>query len=256
MRTKIVAGNWKMNKTLAEAVVLAVDIDKHLQDSPLKAYQEVVICPPFPFLASVQDALSSSKDTGLKLGAQNCHEKDAGAFTGEVAAPMLKSLGVSDVIIGHSERRAYFGESNELLRAKVDKALQYGLRVIFCCGENLSLRKEEKHFDWIATQIQESLFHLSVEMFSQIVIAYEPIWAIGTGVTASPEQAEEIHAYIRGLIAEKYGEETAENTTVLYGGSCKPNNAKALFSNPNVDGGLIGGASLKASDFVAIVQHL
>ena len=253
MRTKIVAGNWKMNKTVGEAIALAEGIVGGLKSRVLDDNKQVIVCPPSLFLSAVKEATSSSK---LQVGAQNCHQNDFGAYTGEISAPMLQASNVPYVILGHSERRAYFGETDELIKNKIDKALAYDLKVIYCCGELLSVREAGAHFDLVKQQISTALFHLSPAQLQNVVIAYEPVWAIGTGVTASPEQAEEMHAHIRALIASKYDQELADSTTILYGGSCKPSNAEALFSKPNVDGGLIGGASLKADSFLGIIDFL
>ena len=250
MRKNIVAGNWKMNTTLPEGVKLAEEVD-----NALKGFEpncEVIICVPFTHLASINAIITNPKKLGL--GAENCADHKSGAYTGEVSAPMVASTGAQYVILGHSERRQYYGETAETLREKVALALENGLTPIFCIGEVLEEREAEKHFDVVKTQIEEGLFNLSAEDFGKIILAYEPVWAIGTGKTATADQAEEIHAYIRGVIADKYGKEVAENTSILYGGSCKPSNAKELFAKPDVDGGLIGGASLKCDDFMGIVK--
>ena len=250
MRKNIVAGNWKMNTTLPEGVKLAEEVD-----NALKGFEpncEVIICVPFTHLASINAIITNPKKLGL--GAENCADHKSGAYTGEVSAPMVASTGAQCVILGHSERRQYYGETAETLREKVALALENGLTPIFCIGEVLEEREAEKHFDVVKTQIEEGLFNLSAEDFGKIILAYEPVWAIGTGKTATADQAEEIHAYIRGVIADKYGKEVAENTSILYGGSCKPSNAKELFAKPDVDGGLIGGASLKCDDFMGIVK--
>lgn len=237
-----------MNKNLAEGETLA----KELAAGELSADVEVIICTPFVHLTTVAPIVSTVGN--LKLGAQNCHQEDSGAFTGEISASMLASIGGVDyVIIGHSERRALFGEDNAVLAAKTDAVLANGLRPIFCCGEPLEVREADKHIQLVSEQLSEGLFHLSAEEFGKVVIAYEPVWAIGTGVTASPEQAQEMHKEIRDLIAGKYGAEVADDTTILYGGSVKPGNAKELFGQPDVDGGLVGGASLNAADFLAII---
>ena len=256
MRKKIVAGNGNMNKTQTEVIELTTALSLALQKHELADNHEVIICPSLVYLSKVKDILALLADKKIKVGSQNCYTKDFGAYTGEVSAAMLKSLNVQYVLVGHSERRNYFNENNSVIKAKLDIALAQGLQVIFCCGESLTIREDGKHFDFIATQLEESLFHLTKEDLQNVVIAYEPIWAIGTGVTASPEQAEEIHAYIRALLSKKYDAETADNMTILYGGSCKPTNAQQLFSQPNVDGGLIGGASLKANSFMGIIEHL
>jgi len=246
-RQKIVAGNWKMNKNLDEGIALAEALAK----GNLPAEVEVIMCTPYIHLNSVANI---TKDiTNLNLGAQNCHQEESGAYTGEISAGMLASIeGLTYVVLGHSERRAYFGEDNALLAKKTDAALAAGLRPIFCCGEPLEVREADKHVALVSEQLTEGLFHLPAEDFSKIVISYEPVWAIGTGVTASPQQAQDMHKEIRNLIAGKYGAEVADNTSILYGGSVKPNNAEELFSQPDVDGGLVGGASLKADDFLAI----
>lgn len=247
-RRSIVAGNWKMNKTYQEGRDLTRAIIAKLQPSDT----HVVLCTPFIHLNSINGMIKDISN--LSLGAQNCHEESSGAYTGEISAEMLTSVGVSYVILGHSERRAYYQESDELLAKKVDAALANGLQPIFCCGEPLEVRESGKHEALVSEQVEKALFHLSPEAFRQIVIAYEPVWAIGTGKTASPEQAQEMHLHIRSLVAKKYGEEIAQATSILYGGSVKPNNAKEIFAQPDVDGGLIGGASLKAEDFNAIVE--
>ncbi|OWY20877.1 triose-phosphate isomerase [Sphingobacteriales bacterium UPWRP_1] len=256
MRKKMVAGNWKMNKTLPEAVQLTTEINQLLQKKSAHPQHITVLCPPFLYLQKVQDILTLLGNTTIKTGAQNCHQQEQGAFTGEVSAPMLQSLGVEYVIIGHSERREYFNETNAQLKEKTDAALRHHLLPIFCCGEKLAQREENCHFETVRSQIAESLFHLTPEDFSRVIIAYEPVWAIGTGKTATTEQAQEMHAFIRAQIATKYGAAVANETTILYGGSCNAANAKALFEQPDVDGGLIGGASLKAPDFAAIVNSL
>lgn len=209
-----------------------------------------MIAPPFTHLAEIAKTIDTDR---VCLAAQNCASEEKGAYTGEVAVPMLKALGVKAVIIGHSERRAYFAEADQTLNKKVKLTLKHGLKPIFCCGEKLDEREAKNHFEVVKTQIENGLFDLSAEDFANVIVAYEPVWAIGTGVTATPEQAQEMHKYIRDLIAQKYGQQQADNTTLLYGGSCKPGNAKELFSNPDVDGGLIGGASLKADDFYRII---
>ena len=246
MRKQIVAGNWKMNTTLQEGIELAKQVDNLMKTETIRA--EVILAPPFIHLAEVAKLL-----TLVKLGAQNCASEPKGAFTGEVSAEMISSTGATHVIIGHSERRTYFDEDNILLKKKVQLALDSGLIPVFCCGEVLAEREGERHFEVVRTQVETALFGLSDEEFRKIVIAYEPVWAIGTGVNATPEQAQEMHAFIRGLVREKFGETLADDLTILYGGSCKPTNARELFANPDVDGGLIGGASLKAEDFMGIV---
>lgn len=251
MRKKIVAGNWKMNNDLNEGLTLTTEIANMVADE-VRGDVHVILAPPFIHLTQVKNLI---KDTPkMFLSAQNCSEHTSGAYTGEVSAKMLVSIGAQYVIVGHSERREYFNESNAQLAKKVDQLLSEGLKPIFCCGESLEIRESGNFISFICNQLEESLFHLSNEQFSKIVIAYEPIWAIGTGKTASSEQAQEVHAEIRKFIAGKYGDETAENTTILYGGSAKPANAPELFACPDVDGGLIGGASLKSRDFVDIVK--
>ncbi|MFV0392362.1 MAG: triose-phosphate isomerase [Paludibacteraceae bacterium] len=251
MRKNIVAGNWKMNKTLQEGLVLATDLNNVLADATPNC--DVVIGTPFIHLASVASCVDTSK---LRISAQNCANKENGAYTGEVSASMIKSTGATHVILGHSERRAYYGETYEILKEKVLLALKNELSPIFCIGELKEEREANKQNEVVKAQLEGSVFNLSAEDFSKIILAYEPVWAIGTGLTATSAQAQEIHAYIRGLVAEKYGNEIAESTSILYGGSCNPGNAKELFSNADVDGGLIGGASLKVADFKAIVDSI
>ncbi|MBQ0089265.1 MAG: triose-phosphate isomerase [Prevotellaceae bacterium] len=249
MRKKIVAGNWKMNMNLQEGVALAKELNEALAaDKPVCG---VVICTPFIHLASVAGVINQDI---IGLGAENCADKEKGAFTGEVSAAMVKSTGAQYVILGHSERRAYYGETAEILKEKVNMALANGLKVIFCIGEVLEEREKGIQNEVVKAQLEGSLFDLTAEQFSNIILAYEPVWAIGTGKTATSEQAEEMHAFIRKTIATKFGETTAEDTTILYGGSCKPSNAKELFAKPDVDGGLIGGASLKCDDFKGIID--
>ena len=238
-----------MNKNLQEGVALAKELDAILADEKVNC--DVIIATPFIHLATVAAAVNTAK---LGVAAENCADHEKGAYTGEVSAEMVKSTGAQYVILGHSERRAYYGETPEMLKTKVELALAQGLTPIFCLGEVLEERKAGKHFDVVKEQVEKSLFGLSAEDFGKIILAYEPVWAIGTGETATPEQAEEIHAYIRSVIAGKYGQAVADNCSILYGGSCKPSNAKELFANPDVDGGLIGGASLKAEDFMGIVR--
>lgn len=249
MRKHIVAGNWKMNKSPLEAQTLASEV---AQMAALEAPADVhiVVCPPFLSIPLVGKLLNEK----VQLGAQNCHPKDSGAYTGEISVPMLKEAGVGYVILGHSERREYFGESNALIKEKVDQVLAKGLTPLFCCGETLEQRNQNIHIGFIQAQISESLYHLDAETIKKVVIAYEPIWAIGTGVTASTEQAQEMHAIIRQHLASKYGDAVAAEISILYGGSCKPDNARELFACADVDGGLIGGASLKARDFIDIVK--
>jgi triosephosphate isomerase len=252
MRKKIVAGNWKMNMDLTEGLNFAKSVDKHFRENP-PAKAEVILCPPFIHLAGIAEII---KGGNVKLGAQNCASEASGAYTGEVSAYMVKSTGAEYVIIGHSERRSYYHEDDKLLNKKTQLALNADLKVIFCVGEVKSEREEGKHLIIVKRQMEEGLFNLSREQMANIIVAYEPVWAIGTGLTASPEQAQEIHKYIRDLVKEKYGNETANNLTILYGGSCKPSNAAELFSKPDVDGGLIGGASLKKEDFAGIVKAI
>ncbi len=249
MRKKIVAGNWKMNMNLQDGIKLAQEVNDSLKAD--KPNCEVVICTPFIHLASVNGLLDKSL---VKLGAENCADKASGAYTGEVSAEMVKSTGAEYVILGHSERRAYYGETAETLKEKVKLALANNLDVIFCIGEVLAEREADKQNDVVGAQLAGSLFDLTAEEFSHIVLAYEPVWAIGTGKTATAEQAEEMHAFIRTTIAEKFGAEAGENVTILYGGSCKPSNAKELFAKPDVDGGLIGGAALKAESFKGVID--
>ena len=249
MRKKIVAGNWKMNMNLQDGVALAKEINEALVAD--KPNCEVIICTPFIHLASVAGVLDS---TVVGLGAENCADKAKGAYTGEVSAEMVKSTGAQYVILGHSERRQYYGETAEILKEKVDLALGNGLKILFCCGETLEEREAEKQNEVVKAELEGSVFHLDAEAWKNIVIAYEPIWAIGTGKTATSDQAEEMLAYIRSTVAEKYGAEAAEETSILYGGSCKASNAPELFSKPNIDGGLIGGASLKCADFKGIID--
>ena len=249
MRHKIVAGNWKMNKNLQEGVELAKELNTILAAD--KPNCDVVICTPFIHLASIAQVLDQNV---IGLGAENCADKASGAYTGEVSAEMVKSTGAQYVILGHSERREYYHETPEILKEKVLLAQANGLKVIFCIGESLAEREANKQNEVVKAELEGSVFNLSAEDFSKIIIAYEPIWAIGTGKTATSDQAEEIHAYIRSVIADKYGKEVAENISILYGGSCKASNAPELFAKPDIDGGLIGGASLKAADFKGIID--
>lgn len=251
MRKKIVAGNWKMNKTFEEAQALASEVVNMVKDE-VSNDALAVLCPSFPYLPAVSKAVAGSAN--IHVGAQNCHQQASGAYTGEVSAPMLQSVGVTYVILGHSERRQYFQEDNQLLEAKVKAVLNQGLKPIFCIGESLEEREQDQTFAVLETQLKEGLFHLSNEEFAQVVIAYEPIWAIGTGKTASSQQAQEVHAFIREQIARAYDAAAAQETTILYGGSCNPANARELFACPDIDGGLIGGASLKSRDFVDIIK--
>lgn len=249
MRKNIVAGNWKMNKTLQEGVALATELKNILADA--RPNCEVIIGTPFIHLATVAELV---KGSCIKVAAENCADKESGAYTGEVSAAMVVSTGAEYCIIGHSERRAYYHETYDILREKVQLALAHGLKPIFCIGEVKEEREAGKQNEVVKAQLEGSLFNLSAEDFGKIVLAYEPVWAIGTGLTATPEQAQEIHAYIRSLVAAKYGKQVADDCTILYGGSCKGSNARGLFANPDIDGGLIGGASLKAPDFKEIID--
>ena len=249
MRKKIVAGNWKMNKTLQEGLKFSDDLKEALKGKTINC--EVVVGTPFIHLSEVAKNFEGTK---VNVAAQNIANKDKGAYTGEISAAMVASTGANHVILGHSERRAYYHETAELLTEKVNLALANELTPIFCVGEVLEEREAGKHFDVVAAQIKDALFELSKEDFSKLIVAYEPVWAIGTGKTATADQAQEIHAFIRKTIADKYGEEVADNTSILYGGSCNAGNAKELFSNPDVDGGLIGGASLEADSFLPIIE--
>lgn len=247
MRKNIVAGNWKMNTTVQEGVTLAKEVSAALS----AAHKcDVVICVPFTHLVPVADVIDKSV---LGLGAENCADHDKGAYTGEVSAAMVASTGADYVILGHSERRQYYGETNDTLKSKTRLALDNGLTPIFCVGEVLEERENGTYNAVVSSQV-EALFDLSAEDFGKLVIAYEPVWAIGTGKTATAEQAQDMHAHIRGVIAARYGNEVADNTSILYGGSCKPSNAKELFAKPDVDGGLIGGAALEAGSFMGIVE--
>ncbi|RXG12429.1 triosephosphate isomerase [Leeuwenhoekiella aestuarii] len=247
MRKNIVAGNWKMNTDLADTQELIGGLKSIAKTSDA----EIIIAPPFTNLYSAFEAL---KGSGIEVAAQNMHQSTSGAFTGEISASMLKGVGVKTVILGHSERRAYFEEKEDLLAEKVNTALENDIKVIYCFGEELKDRNFSEHFEVVNKQISQALFHLDADAWKHIILAYEPVWAIGTGETASPDQAQEMHAFIRKTIADEYSQEVADSVTVLYGGSVKPANAKEIFSKPDVDGGLIGGASLKAEDFMAIVN--
>lgn len=248
MRRNIVAGNWKSNETFNQADDLINDIAEGLRafDS---TDVDVIVCPPFPYLELVQDA---AEDVEFFVGAQNVSKFDNGAYTGEVSAQMLQSMNVDYCIVGHSERRKYFFETNQDVAEKVNKLLAVDITPIVCVGESLEDREAGKHFDVIREQVLQGLFHLSAEAMEKVIIAYEPVWAIGTGKTATKEQAQEIHAFIRNMLAEKYSDDTAQEISILYGGSCNAKNAKDLFAQQDVDGGLIGGASLKAADFIEI----
>lgn len=250
MRTKIVAGNWKMNCDLAETKLLLDELAKNIVP---QENRQILVSPPFTNLYYAFELL---KDSPIAVAAQNINEHDAGAHTGEISAKMLKSVGVKYVIIGHSERRSIYQESDERLALKTVKAVQEGFQVLFCVGEELESRKAGSHFEVVKEQLQKGIYQLNETDFQQLIIAYEPVWAIGTGETASPEQAQEMHAFIRQLLTENYTTAIAEKTSILYGGSVKPDNAKEIFSKKDVDGGLIGGASLKAADFLAIVNSL
>ena len=249
MRKNIVAGNWKMNTTLAEGMALATGLNEALKNKTTNC--DVIIGTPFTHLASVAAAIDTNK---IGVAAENCADKEKGAFTGEVSAAMVASTGAKYVILGHSERRAYYHETPEILKEKVNLALANGLDVIFCIGEVLEDREAGKQNEVVKAQLEGSLFDLTAEQFSHIILAYEPVWAIGTGKTATADQAQDMHAFIRATIAEKFGAEAAENVSILYGGSCKPSNAKEIFSKVDVDGGLIGGAALKAADFKGIID--
>ena len=252
MRKQIAAANWKMNLTIqqGEQLLDAIIAKPHT----LSADQQVVFAVPFPYLAMAQQKIAGKSN--VFIAAQNCYSKKSGAFTGETSVEMLQSLGISVVVLGHSERREYFNESNQFLADKVNICLEYNITPIFCCGEPLSIREANTQNEFVAKQLEESLFHLSVEQVQKVVIAYEPIWAIGTGKTATSEQAQEMHAYLRSVLAGKYGNNVADNISILYGGSVKGSNAKEIFSQPDVDGGLVGGASLIADDFAIIINSL
>ncbi|MDT8412284.1 MAG: triose-phosphate isomerase [Vicingaceae bacterium] len=248
MRKKIVAGNWKMNLQLDEAKKLLQNI-KALENNVSDV--SLIINPPALYISLFNEFLEGST---IALGAQNCSEHEAGAYTGEIAAQMIKSCGANYVIVGHSERRSYYHETNAIIAEKINRALAADLSPIFCCGELLSEREGNNHFKVVEQQLKEGLFHLKESEFKNVVIAYEPVWAIGTGVTATAEQAQEMHAFIRKVLKDSYSETIAQNCSILYGGSCNATNAKELFANPDIDGGLIGGASLKAADFLVIAQ--
>jgi triosephosphate isomerase (TIM) len=250
MRTKIVAGNWKMNKTFEEADELIFELIDLIEEKGKPKDVDIIICPPFIYLELAGDI---TEDSPVFVGAQNVSQYESGAYTGEISAPMLRSMHIDFAIIGHSERRKYFKESDEELLAKTQAALKHDIAPIFCCGELLEERNAGKHFKVVQKQLENTIFKLDAEDFARVIIAYEPVWAIGTGVNATSEQAQEMHFFIRDLIWKKYGAEPANDKTILYGGSCNSKNAKELFAMPDVDGGLIGGASLKADEFVAIV---
>jgi len=252
MRKKIVAGNWKMNMDLAEGLKFAGSIEKYFKEKP-SSKALAILCTPFIHLAGVSEILKHGK---VALGAQNCAAEASGAYTGEVSAWMVRSTGAEYVILGHSERRMYYHEDDMIINKKVLLAINSGLKVIFCCGEVLSEREAGSHFQIVKRQLEVGLFTLTEEQMDKIVVAYEPVWAIGTGLTATPDQAQEMHKFIRDKVKEKYSNECAKKLPILYGGSCKPSNAVEIFSKPDVDGGLIGGASLKREDFVAIVEAM
>lgn len=249
MRQKIVAGNWKMNKNAGQTQELITELLQKLPQTEAK----VIIAPTFVNLAQ---AVNQTNGTAIEVVAQNMHQAEGGAFTGEISADMLTSIGIKTVILGHSERRAYFHETDALLANKVDTALKHEMKVIFCFGEELKDRQDKQHFNVVEYQLKDALFHLGENAWQNIILAYEPVWAIGTGETASPEQAQEMHKFIRETILERYGNTIADNVSILYGGSVKPDNAKEIFSQPDVDGGLIGGASLKADDFIGIINGI
>ncbi len=250
MRKQIVAGNWKMNNDSKQTSAL---LEELLANRPEKTTTKIVVAPTF---INLQAAVEKAAGSNIIVAAQNMHQAESGAYTGEVSVGMLKSINVNTVILGHSERRAYFGETNSLLAEKVNTALKHNVTVIFCFGEELADRQSGNHFNVVESQLKEGLFHISQNQWASIVLAYEPVWAIGTGETASPEQAQEMHAFIRSLLRDNISEKVAEETSILYGGSVKPSNANEIFSKPDVDGGLIGGASLKADDFLAIVNAM
>lgn len=249
MARKIVAGNWKMNKTVSEGAQLVEELKNELSKVDASDVT-VVVSPPY---VNLSEAVKAAGDSAVNVSAQNVHQESSGAYTGEISAEMLKSVGVGYVIIGHSERREYFGENASDIAKKIDAVIAQGLTPIYCCGEVKEERENGNQNAVVGGQIEAELFHLSVEDFEKVVVAYEPVWAIGTGLTASPDQAQDMHAFIRGFIAKKYGEAIADETPILYGGSCKPSNASEIFGKKDVDGGLIGGASLKAEDFIGII---
>ena len=252
MRKQIAAANWKMNLTIqqGEQLLDAIIAKPH----ELSTHQQAVFAVPFPYLAMAQQKIAGMQN--VFIAAQNCYSKKSGAYTGEVSVEMLQSLGIRVVVLGHSERREYFNESNQFLADKVNICLEYNITPIFCCGEALAIREAGTQNEFVAQQLEESLFHLSAEQVAKIVIAYEPIWAIGTGKTATSEQAQEMHAHLRSVLAKKYGDDVAAGISILYGGSVKGSNAKEIFSQPDVDGGLVGGASLNADEFVTIINSL
>jgi triosephosphate isomerase len=252
-RQQIAAGNWKMNLDRTEAEKLAREVID-MRNDEYRGDAITIMGVPFPFLGMISHL--SKEHKGVYVAAQNMHQEDAGAYTGEVSASMLLSVGVTYVILGHSERRQYFGENEELLAMKVDKALEHGLKIIYCLGEVLEEREQGRMFEVVERQLSGGLFHLPADAWKDVVVAYEPVWAIGTGKTASPEQAEEVHQFLRKLIRAKYGDGIADACPILYGGSVKPGNAGELFAQENIDGGLVGGASLKSRDFTEITKHL
>lgn len=252
MRSKIVAGNWKMNNDNKQTKALVKGIRKSIKKLPLNNTR-VIVAPTFVNLST---AIKRAKKSNIEVVAQNMHQSKNGAFTGEISAEMLKSIGISTVILGHSERRALFGETDAILAEKVNAAIENELEIIFCFGEQLADRKSENHFEVVKSQLENGLFHLEAISWNNIVLAYEPVWAIGTGETASPDQAQEMHAFIRKLLQEKYTTAVADTTSILYGGSVKPSNAEEIFSKKDVDGGLIGGASLNVEDFAAIIKAI
>ena len=252
MRKQIAAANWKMNLTIQQGQELLGDILK--EKISLQAHQQVIFAVPFPYLITAKDAVASRDK--YDVAAQNCYHKPSGAYTGETSVDMLYSIGIKYCVIGHSERREYFKEDNKMLGEKVDLLLDEKITPIFCCGESLDIRERNEQNSFVETQLRESLFHLSAEELVKLVIAYEPIWAIGTGKTASTEQAQEMHAHLRSVLAKQYGKEVADQVPILYGGSVKASNAKEIFASPDVDGGLVGGASLVAQDFIQIIKAL
>jgi triosephosphate isomerase (TIM) len=254
MRKKIVAGNWKMNLMPQEGAALISEVVSNLP--AIGSHHNIIFCVSATHINNAKLALEATPNTSILLGAQNCSQHASGAFTGEISAQMLQHSGIQAVIIGHSERRQYFSETNEIIKQKVDAVLAVDLLPVFCCGESLDIRKANTQNQFVQQQLQDSLFHLSPDQIIQVVIAYEPIWAIGTGVTASTQQAQDMHAFIRSVLAEKYGASIANDISILYGGSCNATNAAELFSQADVDGGLIGGASLKAESFLQIISAL
>jgi triosephosphate isomerase len=253
MRKKIVAGNWKMNKTFEEAGMLVSELMGMVADE-VTGNVRIVLCAPFPYLVAIKNQLG--KTSRMEVGAQNYSEHEAGAYTGEVSAAMLRSVGIPYVILGHSERRQYFGENGKLLSKKIDIALKYGLTPIFCCGESLDVRERNDHEKLVKQQLEDALFHLDSTSAGKIIVAYEPVWAIGTGKTASAQQAQEMHAVIRKHLASKFDPSVADSMSILYGGSVNAANAKELFACPDVDGGLVGGASLKSREFTEIIKAM